>query len=178
VSLAPRLALAALGLLLAAPDAALATHTPLRSRNLWATINVCDTPKHADTIGVRGSMPGTGRHGERMYMRIQLEYLDRATQQWTLVGSAGDSHTFYVGAATHKVRQGGMSFAFQPPASGSALLRGRVTFDWRRGRKTVYRGERLTEEGHTNAAQADPPGYSAATCEIKGPGGAAARVSR
>ncbi len=167
MSVAPRLAVGAVAALLALPSAAAARHTPLRSPHLWATINVCDSPTHADTIGVRGSMPGTGRHGDRMYMRIQLEYFDRAAQDWKLVGKDGDSGRFYVGAATHKIRQGGMNFPLQPPASGSTLLRGRVAFQWRHGRRVVYRGERLTEEGHTNVAQADPPGYSAATCEIK-----------
>jgi hypothetical protein len=167
VSLALRLPLAVVAAILALPDAAFASHTPLRSRNLWATINICDTPSHADTIGVRGSMPGTRRHGERMYMRIQLEYFDQAAQAWKLVGKGGDSGRFYVGAATHKVREGGMNFPLQPAASGSTLLRGRVAFQWRRGNHIVYRGERLTEEGHTDVALADPPGYSAATCEIK-----------
>jgi hypothetical protein len=165
---APRLAVAVVAALLAAPAAASAArHSPVRSPHLWATINVCDTPTHGDIIGVRGSMPGTGSHGQRMYMRIQIEYFDRAAQDWKPVGSEGDSGRFYVGASTHKVREGGMSFPFQPPASGSALLRGRVDFEWRRGRRVIYQSERLTEEGHTNVAQADPPGFSAATCEIK-----------
>jgi hypothetical protein len=167
VSGAPRVAVVALTAVLALPSTAAARHSPLRSPHLWATINICDTPTHNDTIGVRGSMPGTGRHGERMYMRIELEYFDRAAQDWKPVGKGGDSGRFYVGASTHKIREGGMNFPFQPPASGSALLRGRVVFQWRRGRRVIYHGERLTEEGHTDVALADPPGFSAATCEIK-----------
>ena len=63
-------------------------------------------------------MPGTGHRGQRMYMRIQVEYLDAATNAWHPVGTQGDSFRFYVGAATHKLRQGGMSFTYNPPASG------------------------------------------------------------
>ena len=54
-----------------------------RSRQLlWATINVCDTAKHPDTIGIRASMPGSGTKGERMYMRFQVQYFQRVGQQW------------------------------------------------------------------------------------------------
>jgi hypothetical protein len=150
------------------PATAGARTSPVRSANLWATINVCDTVDHADTIGVRASMPGTGSHGQRMYMRIRVEYFDRGAQNWKPVGSEGDSKRFYVGASTHRVRQSGMSFSFQPPADGSVLLlRGEVRFEWRRGRRVIYHSEKFTTEGHTTVGQADPPGFSAATCEIK-----------
>jgi hypothetical protein len=172
-----RLRLAALPLvaLLALPGVADARRSPLRSANLWATINVCDTPDQPDTIGVRGSMPGTGSRGQRMYMRITIDYFDLATQAWRPVGRDGDSLRFYVGASTHRVRQGGMSFSFQPPATGALLLRGKVRFEWRRGHRVIYHTVRLTEEGHANAAQADPPQFSAATCEIKPSGTGAGR---
>jgi hypothetical protein len=167
VSRRTRIAAVALVALLALPTAATARRNPLRSPHLWATVNVCDTPQQEDTIGVRGSMPGTGSHGQRMYMRITIDYFDQEAQDWRPVGREGDSGRFYVGASTHKVRQSGMSFAFVPPASGSLLLRGNVRFEWRRGRRIVYHATRVTEAGHANAAQADPPHYSAATCEIK-----------
>jgi hypothetical protein len=163
VSLPLRLAAAGATLLLVLPSAAQARRNPVNSPLLWATINVCDSPKHPDTIGVRGSMPGTGSRGQRMYMRIRLDYFDSNALSWRPVGSAGDSHRFYVGASTHRVRQGGMSFAFDPPV----LLRGRVTFEWRRGRRVIYSAEKLTEAGHTEVAQGDPPGFSAAECELK-----------
>ena len=113
--------------------AVVALASPVASPKLWATVNVCDTAAHPDTIGVRAQMPGTGHRGQRMYMRIQVEYLDAATNAWRPVGTQGDSFRFYVGAATHKLRQGGMSFAYNPPASGSTMLRANVTFEWRRG---------------------------------------------
>ena len=163
VSLPLRLAAAGAAVLLVLPAAAQARRNPVNSPLLWATINVCDSPRHPDTIGVRGSMPGTGSRGQRMYMRIRLEYFDGDAQTWRLVGRDGDSHRFYVGASTHRVRQGGMSFAFAPPV----LLRGRVTFEWRRGRRIIYSAEKLTEAGHTEVAQGDPPGFSAGECELK-----------
>jgi hypothetical protein len=97
-----------------------------------------------------------------MYMRIRIEYFDQGKQVWKPIGSDGDSRRFYVGASTHRVREGGMSFSYDP----SVLLRGRVTFEWRRGRRVIYRAERVTEEGHTDVEQADPPGFSAGACQI------------
>ena len=140
----------------------------MHSRNVWATINVCDTAAHPDTIGVRASMAGTGSRGQRMYIRITLDYFDRDAQDWKPVGDAGDSKRFYVGASTHRVRQGGMSFAFQPPSDGSVLLlRGNVRFEWRRGRRVIYHTQQVTTDGHAEVGQADPAGFSAATCEIR-----------
>ena len=147
--------------------AVVALANPVASPKLWATVNVCDTAAQPDTIGVRAQMPGTGRRGQRMYMRIQVEYLDAATNEWHPVGTQGDSFRFYVGAATHKLRQGGMSFAYNPPASGSTMLRGNVTFEWRRGARVVSRAQTSPAAGHVAAALAAPPGFSAATCEIK-----------
>jgi hypothetical protein len=140
---------------------------PTDSSELWATVNVCDTPGAPDTIGVRGSMPGTRVRGERMYLRIRLEYLARADQGWHAVGHAGDSGRIYVGSAFHPLREAGMSFSFAPPAEGSLLLRGRVTFEWRLHRQVLYRAEQLTTAEHDDVAQSDPPGFSAAVCEIK-----------
>src|SRR4051794_39987188 len=48
----------------------------------WATVNVCDTSAHPDTIGVRGSMPGTGSAKDDLYMRIQVQYFDVAAAGW------------------------------------------------------------------------------------------------
>ena len=50
------------GLLVAAAAVAAATTGMPKQTSplLWATINVCDTAAHPNTIGIRGSMPGTG----------------------------------------------------------------------------------------------------------------------
>ena len=31
-----------------------------KAAELWATVDVCNAPRHPDTIGIRGSMPGDG----------------------------------------------------------------------------------------------------------------------
>ena len=44
-------------------------------RPLWATVNVCDTAKQPDAIGIRASMPGTPK-GARLSMRFRVQYRD------------------------------------------------------------------------------------------------------
>src|SRR4051812_4344046 len=51
-------------------------------KRLWATINVCDTARYPDTVGVRASMPGTGTPGEEMFMRFQVQYHSRVDHLW------------------------------------------------------------------------------------------------
>jgi hypothetical protein len=36
----------------------------------WATINVCDTAKKRNSVGIRAGMPGTGEPAQRMYIRF------------------------------------------------------------------------------------------------------------
>jgi hypothetical protein len=139
-----------------------------RSPLLWATVNVCDTASNPDTIGIRASMPGSGVASEQMYMRIQVEYLSRSDNQWHPLPQGADSDWIAVGRATSSVREAGWDFRFAPPADGSGyLLRGSVAFEWRAGGTVVHRAHELTTEGHVSTAGADPPGYSAAVCEIK-----------
>ena len=66
------------------------TPTPqvlMRSRELWATIDVCNSPKQPNTVGIRGSMPGDGKPSDKLYMRFGLEYLD-AVNQWAALPSS------------------------------------------------------------------------------------------
>src|SRR6059036_1706372 len=117
---------AVLTALLAASPAGAAKHKPrsiYRSPLLWATVNVCDTPSSPDTIGIRGSIPGSGVRGEKMFLRFQVQYFSRTDGNWIPVGSA-----------MYKAREAGWSFRFSPPAAGSTdLLRGAVSFEWRKG---------------------------------------------
>ncbi len=133
---------------------------------LWATVNICDTKAHPDTIGIRGSMPGNGRRSQRMYMRFQLQYFATQDKAWHNIGPAGDSGFITVGSAKYRRRQYGRNFTVQPPTSGAFRLRGAVTFEWRKGTDVVRRSRMRTTGGHGNTAGADPRGFSAATCSI------------
>jgi hypothetical protein len=141
-------------------------HSLLSSRELWATIDVCNSAKEPDTVGVRGSMPGDGHARDAMYMRFQLEYRDPQSSAWSVPAHGADSGFIAVGAAKTG-RQGGSSFQLGAPKSPPGYtMRGVVTFQWRRGGRIVHQATRTTSDGHTNVARADPPGYSAAECTI------------
>jgi len=142
-----------------------ASHVPalLRSRELWATIDVCNTAKQPDTIGIRGSMPGDGHAHDEMYMSFHLQYLN-AVNQWVELPGAGGSGYSLVGSAA-SARQAGSSFTLKPRAGKPPFtLRGVVGFRWMRANTIMQRASRPTSSGHDAVVGAEPKGYSAATC--------------
>ena len=135
------------------------------SVSLWATIDVCNSSAHPDTIGIRGSMPGTRDAHELMYMSFRVEYRS-APGHWHYLGGAGQSGFVPVGNGASLARQAGQDFEVTPRASGSYLLRGVAVFEWRLHGRTVASAVRATRAGPIAAAGADPPGFSATTCRI------------
>jgi hypothetical protein len=149
-------------LCLGAPAGAAAARAP------WATVNVCDTATHPDTIGIRGSMPATAVGASELFMRFQLQY-QQSDGSWRLLTSGGDSGFIDAGRARPRgSRQAGHSFTVSPPRAGNVYtLRGLVTFEWRAKNGTVVRRSRKrTTAGHRSTAGADPAGFSAAECTI------------
>jgi hypothetical protein len=139
------------------------TRTP---KYLWATVNLCDTQVHNNMMGVRASMPGDGEH-TKMYMRFVAQYYDRTNQLWSEVKGSGVSNWIFVGSGDFARRQGGYTFAFDPPNSGGTfVLRGAVDFKWTKGRRIVRTAHVLTKGGHPNTKGADPANYSASLCNI------------
>ena len=133
----------------------------LAAATLWATVNICNTAAHPDTIGIRGSMPGTPR-GARAAMRFAVQY--KTPQGWRPVAGA-ESRWRSVGVARGKTLEGGWSFEFATPAQ-PVTLRGVVHFRWRRAGRVVRTARRVTTAGRKTKAGGDPPGYSAATCTL------------
>jgi opacity protein-like surface antigen len=163
-------AIAALALAASAASSATAASGPTIDRNplLWATVNVCDTTKHPDVIGIHASMPGAGNPAEKMYMRFAVEYLKPATNKWEKLGPSTDSGFHYVGSAKYVRRVSGWNFSMTPPPSGQTYrLRGVVTFQWRLNGKVSRSAVKRTKSGHAGTNGADPKGYSAAECIIK-----------
>jgi hypothetical protein len=170
---APLLA-AGVGVLLAtaltplAPAAGEAAATPFRplaqSPELWATVDLCNTPNHPHTIGVRGSMPTDGHPRDTMYMRFLVQSLDDSTHQWADLGQSADSGFVQIGSGP-STRQAGRTFEFKPTTT-TYTLRGFVEFQWRRAGKVVHLLARPTTAGHTSLAGAEPKGFSAATCTL------------
>jgi hypothetical protein len=135
---------------------------------LWATVNVCDTAKHPDTIGIRASMPGNGTKKIRMYMRFQVQF-QAADGTWKDLVTPGDDTFTFVGSAKFRRRESGRNVTLKPPAPGTSyLLRGLVTFEWRRGATVTRRATRFTQAGHRGTTGSDPKGLSAADCRVAG----------
>jgi hypothetical protein len=158
------LTLAVAACFLAATSPAGAAQKP--PKDLWATVNICDTAAHPDRMGVRASMPGDGAR-TTMYMRFAAQYYERSKQAWLDVkGAGGLSKWIKVGSGRFARRQAGYTFGFEPTKGKKFTLRGVVLFEWRRG-KTVVRSARVnTKGGHPNTTTADPQSYSASLCDI------------
>jgi hypothetical protein len=137
------------------------------SKRLWATVNVCDTVGHPDSIGIRGSMPGSGERAEVMFMRFQVQVFDQTNARWHNLAGA-DSGFVELGSGRARARQSGNTFTITPPRAGASpyLLRGMVSFEWREDGTVVRRARKSTTVAHPNTAGSDPAGFSAATCSI------------
>lgn len=148
--------------------AASAAAAPPETKSPWATVNVCDTPSYPNTVGIRASMPASGARGERMFIRFQVQFYRASDNSWHDVGPAADSGFLSVGSSKSKARQAGRNFTLEPPARGAShIVRGVVTFEWRRAGQVVRRAVKRTRAGRKKTIGADPPGFSAATCEIR-----------
>jgi hypothetical protein len=156
------LALAALAAA-AVPAAGEARRAPV----VWATVNVCDTQEHPNEMGIRGSMSGLTRFS-RMYMRFRVQFQDSKGRWRTLKnGPLSDSGWQRVAAGRRGEHDAGWTFQFKPPATGGAhVLRGVVSFEWRRGGHVLRNMRAFTQSGHPGTAGADPEDFSAETCEI------------
>jgi len=153
---------------LAGPLAAGTAAPPVRalaqSPELWATVDVCNSPNHPHTVGIRGSMPTDGHPHDVMYMRFLVQSLDATTHQWVDLGKSADSGFVQIGSAK-STRQAGRTFEFKPTTT-SFTMRGLVEFQWRRAGHLVHLASRTTTARHTSLAGAEPKGFSAATCTL------------
>jgi hypothetical protein len=143
-----------------------AARSSLSSRQLWATVDVCNPRDQPYTVGIRGSMPGDGNSRDTLYMRFRIQYMDLRSRRWIYLAHGADSGLLKLGSAD-VARQAGRSFQFSH-ASGRPpfTLRGVVTFQWRHGSAVSLSTYRVTSAGHKSVAGADPKGYSAATCTL------------
>ena len=145
----------------------------------WATINVCNTAKKRNSVGVRAGMPGNGTT-QRMYMRFQLQWYRPAKQRYEDLGVP--STWVSAGSARFRAAQRGFTFSgiADPPAGGRYKLRGEVSFQWRelrpvrKGSKrkrevVVKRAVRITRGGLDGVAGGRPKGRSDAVCMVDGP---------
>jgi hypothetical protein len=138
-----------------------AVSTAEQSPNLWATVNICNTPRHRDQIGIRAQLPGLG-FSSTLSLHIQVLYW--TGKKFKLDPDPGASKLIKLGPAVNGTRQGGWNFQF---GRGAGMLSGRVEFEWARGGKTIGTFTQKTTAGHGEQVDgAVPPGHSAATCRI------------
>ena len=137
-------------------------HSPLQSRQLWATIDLCNPPDQPHYVGVRGSMPGDGRATDTMYMRFRLQYVN-AAGQWADIAN-GPVPPFVAVGSARTTRQLGRSFQVRPQRA--LTFRGVVSFQWRHGSRVLASASRVSSAGRESLKGSDPAGFSAATCRI------------
>jgi hypothetical protein len=142
-----------------------------RVKNLWATVNVCDTKRSPNDVGLRARAPGDGTRAQ-IYMRFTTQY--RSGDTWKRV-DGGRSKWLRAGTSLRRYQEIGYTFSFNaPPAGKSYLTRGFVQYQWRDHRKhhrhrvVVRRAERYTEAGHPTQ-ESEPKRFSAARCTIATP---------
>jgi hypothetical protein len=150
-------------------------------RPFWATVNICDTTRSPNALGVRTSVPGNGSD-ERIWARYTAQWWSSAAQEWKTVGGSGVTDWVFVGSADMSARQAGWTFRFvQPPSGSTYVMRGVVEYEWRdevgsaRRARRAHRAQRvgvvrertiLTETGMQDVQGGDPAGTSKAMCLI------------
>jgi hypothetical protein len=184
------------GDLMAAAARSKPKHAGERARPFWATVNVCDTEKSPNALGVRTSVPGNGSR-ERIFARYTAQWWSGAEQKWLTVAGSGVTDWVLLGSADMTSRQAGWTFRFvQPPAGTTYVMRGIVELQWRdraaaarrlrtarrpgtqrrsRKRRNARRSQRaavvrertlLTKTGMKGVQGGDPAGLSKAMCLI------------
>jgi len=145
----------------------------------WATVNVCDTAKKRNSVGIRAGMPGNGTT-QRMYMRFQLQWYRAKERRYMDTGTP--SGWVPAGSARFRAAQRGFTFdgIADPSAGTSFKLRGKVSFEWRelrpakpgvtrRHEVVVKRAQRITRGGLKGVEGGRPKGRSDAVCVVEGP---------
>ncbi len=129
------------------------------SKLLWATVNICDTKHHPNTIGIRAQMPSLP-FAASLSVNVQVDYWSTSAKRF--LPDPGVSRSMLLGDQANEISQGGANFRFAPPV----VLSGTVTFEWKLAGKTIGRATRLTGHGYKGVQAGDPAGYSTATCRM------------
>lgn len=128
------------------------------SSDTWATVNICNTGAHPNTIGVRAQMPSLGLDA-RLSMVFQVEY--RSAKDHVFKPVPGSAMTVPIGSSRMGLRQSGVTLPLTPHAG---TLRGVVGLQWSVNGQVVGSTSRVTTAGHPNADFGDPLHHSAAIC--------------
>jgi hypothetical protein len=140
-----------------------AVHGAEQSHSLWATVNICDSRRDHNDIGVRGQMPALG-FSSGLYMVVQVNFWSERQHRFLPIQSDLATTRLSLGAIANGLQQDGAVFPF---SAHTGLLNATVTFIWTRGGKVIGQIVRRTTAGHSDADHGNPPHYSAAQCRIK-----------
>ncbi len=130
-----------------------------RSRNLWATVNICGIAGSTRAVGLRAQMPGLG-FTSNLYMTFSVYYRTTGGANRLVPGTR---KTVLVANSGTRLYQSGVTFHFPPPAT----LSGRVLFVWKLQGRQLGQAIRWTTANHKHVDHANPPGFSAAACTIQ-----------
>jgi hypothetical protein len=133
------------------------------SGSLWATVNICDTGKYRNDLGVRGQMPALG-FASSLFMVVQVNFWSEAQHRFRPIQSNLATTRLSLGSNANGLQQDGAVFPF---SAHTGLLNATVTFIWTRGGKVIGQTVRRTTAGHSDAAHGNPPRFSASQCRIK-----------
>ncbi|HEX3976069.1 MAG TPA: hypothetical protein VHW96_07370 [Solirubrobacteraceae bacterium] len=134
-----------------------------QSRSLWATVNICDTRRYRNDIGVRGQMPSLG-FSSSLYMVVQVNYWASKQHRFLPIQSNLATTRLSLGSAVNGLEQDGAVFPF---SVHTGLLNATFTFIWTRGGKVIGQTVRRTTAGHADADHGSPAHYSAAQCRVR-----------
>lgn len=143
-------------------EIARAVHRAESSASLWATVNICNSPRYPDALGVRAQMPTLG-FTSTLSMVVQTEYWSNTDKRFVAISGTTAVKTLSLGTVATGLQQAGEVFPF-PAHAG--LLSASVQFQWALDGRVVGETVRPATDGHPNAAFGSPPHYSAASCRI------------
>jgi len=133
-----------------------------RSTSLWVTINICDTRRYPNTLGIRGQMPSLG-FPAWLSMKIQLNYFSATRKRFVGIPRLRPM-TVRLGRSSSGLQQDGAAFTFKPH---TGLLDATVQFFWKRAGRLLGQTTLSTTGGHRDADFGSPPRFSAMQCRIR-----------
>ena len=131
-----------------------------RSSALWATVNICNTSRYPDVIGIRAQMPSLGFNAQ-LSMSFQVEYW--STKEHVFKPVPGSEMSVPIGTSRLGLRQTGIQQSFVPRAG---LLRGVAQVTWTRNGRLLGSSTLVTSTGHPDADYGDPAHHSSSVCAI------------
>jgi hypothetical protein len=134
------------------------------SKSLWATVNICSTPRFPKTLGIRGQIPSLGFAAD-LSMDITANYYAKSRRRFVHVSGHDSSQLVSLGSSSHGLQQGGAEFKFVQKRF--YYFDATVKFMWRRSGRLIGSTTRTTTGGHPSADYGSPPHKSARQCHMR-----------